>query len=97
MAFSKHAFDCHHCPSKGGENGCPAWWETIWEKADGETQLVRGCGWEQLPHYITELIKASNRPAAAVESTRNEIAHGFARIAASMHQLPNSEVKRLPS
>lgn len=30
---------------------------------------------------MVEVIKASNRPAAAIESTRNEIAKGFATLA----------------
>ena len=74
MAFSKNAFNCQKCPGKGGDDGCPVWWETIWEQASGETKIVKGCGFEQLPMYLTEVVKASNRPAAAVESMRNEMA-----------------------
>jgi len=81
MTFSKHAFDCARCPGKAGDGGCPAFWETIWERPTGETKIIKGCGFEQLPLYLTEVIKASNRPAAAIESTRNEIANGLARIA----------------
>lgn len=89
MAYSKHAFNCAKCPGKGGDDGCPAWWETVWNNvADGQTKVIRGCGFEQLPLYIVELIKASNRPAAAVESARNEIANGFEQLVSTMRALP---------
>jgi hypothetical protein len=91
VAYSRNAFNCAKCPGKGGDGGCPAWWETVWENQQaGETKVIRGCGWEQLPRYITEMIKASTRPAAAVESTRNEIAAGFGQIVSTMKALPRS-------
>ena len=46
----------------------------------GETRIERMCGWTAMPIFLTEVIKASNRPAAAVESTRNEIAAGLAEV-----------------
>jgi hypothetical protein len=42
----------------------------------------------QLPLYLTEVIMASNRPAAAIESTRNEIADGLSRIATAVGNRP---------
>lgn len=90
MPYSKNAFNCAKCPGKGGDGGCPMWWETVWENGEGATKLVKGCGFEQLPLYLTEVIKASNRPAAAVEATRNEIASGFQRVAQAMIQLPQA-------
>ena len=72
MAYSKDAFKCHKCPKEG----CPLWWKTIW--TDGkEEKIVESCGYEQLPLYLTEVIKASNRPAAGVESLRNELKKDF--------------------
>jgi len=79
--YSKNAFNCAKCPGTGGEGGCPAWWEVIETNANGEERINRGCGFAMLPTFLIEVIKASNRPAAAVESTRNEIAQGFARLA----------------
>lgn len=81
MAYSKDAFNCARCPGKAGDGGCPMWWDTIWEKPDGEAKIVSSCGFTQLPLYLTEVIKASNRPAAAIESTRNEIVKGFQGLA----------------
>jgi LDH2 family malate/lactate/ureidoglycolate dehydrogenase len=84
MAYSKHAFNCVKCPQKNGEGGCPAWWETQWTNAlNGEQKIIKSCGFEQLPLYITELIKASSRPTAEMEQVRNEIAQGFGALAAA--------------
>lgn len=60
---------------------CPWWWETVQTNALGEQRVLRSCGVTQLPTYLIEVIKASNRPAAAVESVRNELAVGLSRIA----------------
>ena len=77
MAYSKHAFNCQKCPGKAGDNGCPMWWTTTWTNAAGELKTKASCGYEQLPEFLIEVIKASNRPASAIESTRNEIALGL--------------------
>jgi len=82
------AFQCQQCPRNNDpERGrsCPAWWEwTAENPATGETRIVRQCGWQAMPIFLTEVIKASNRPAAAVESVRNELASGLGRVAESM-------------
>lgn len=67
-------------------DGCPLWWVTRWTNGSEEKEIAQ-CGLVQLPHYLTEVIKASNRPAAAIESTRNEIAVGLARVAESIPRL----------
>ena len=72
----KNAFRCKKCPECNDENGCPMWWETIWEKPSGEVKIIKACGYTQLPLYLIELVKASNRPAAAIESFRNEMVKG---------------------
>ena len=80
--YSKHAFNCCKCPGKGGDGGCPMFWDTVHTNIQtGEIKTIRSCGYEQLPTYLVEVIKASNRPAAAVESCRNEIAAGLAKVA----------------
>jgi hypothetical protein len=84
LPWSKRAFVCHQCPKDGAADssrGCPNWWKTVQTNTLGETRLWEECGFVQWPIYATEIIKASNRPAAAIESTRNEIAQGLARIA----------------
>ncbi len=84
------AFRCSKCPRNADpERGdsCPAWWEWTAENIQsGETKIVRMCGWQAMPQFLTEVIKASNRPAAAVESTRNEIATGLGRIAETLNR-----------
>lgn len=52
--------------------------------ATGEERPISGCFYQVMPRLMVEVIKASNRPAAAIESTRNEIATGFARLAGVM-------------
>lgn len=97
MTF-KNAFNCKKCPECNDEKGCPMWWETVWEKPDGEVKIIKACGYTQLPLYLIELIKASNRPAAAVESIRNELdvkleklctlqSHGLHQVASAFNQL----------
>lgn len=73
----KGAFDCKNCPgnndpSKG--RACPGWWETTFESISDpqNVKYEKSCYLTQLPIYLTEVIRASNRPAAAVESMRNE-------------------------
>ena len=90
MKYSKNAFNCCKCPEKSGEGGCPMFWETMWNITTGEEKLIKSCGFEQLPHYLTEVVKASNRPAAAIESTRNEIVNGFVKLTKSTMLLKNA-------
>lgn len=85
------AFCCERCPKNNDpERGpsCPAWWEWTAENiATGESKIMKQCGWTALPQFLVEVIKASNRPAAAIESTRNEIAVGFQQVASSVQAL----------
>ena len=76
MGWSEDALNCSRCPKEG----CPLWWKTSWTNAAGEMKLEESCGLTQLPLYLTEVVKASNRPAAAIESARNEIAKGFGAL-----------------
>lgn len=88
--YSKNAFTCHKCPKTNGDGGCPAWWESIWENPETkESKVLKGCAFEQMQTYLLEVIRASNRPAAAIESARNEIASGFGRVASVMKALPD--------
>ena len=85
MRYSKNALNCAKCPGKAGDGGCPMWWETVWTNTQtGEVQTLRGCGFEQLPLYLLEVVKASNRPAAAIESTRNSIVEGLGKLGVAL-------------
>jgi len=88
----KRAFKCARCPESASEDGCPCWVEfVVQEIASGETKINKMCVFQALPTLLTHVIKASNGPAAAVESTRNEIALGLAKIAAVMPALANGK------
>ena len=68
-------FDCDNCPREWDpekDRFCVMWWEYTQMNDKGEQKISKGCGFRELPHFLTEVIKASNRPAAAIESIRNE-------------------------
>ena len=91
MANYRGAFECKKCPANNDPSAgraCPAWWETVWTTPQGEMKNQKACAWVQLPHFLIEVIKASNRPAAALESTRNEIAVWLSRIANAVKSSP---------
>lgn len=61
---------------------CPAWSDGIvWTDTRTGQEVIKNCGLEMLIPAMIEVIKASNRPAAAVESCRNEIVQGFKLMA----------------
>ena len=69
---------------------CPAWLEySETNVSTGEERITRECMFQALPRFFVETIKASNRPAAAMESSRNEIARGFQEL--------NERVLRIPA
>lgn len=97
-----HAFQCERCPRNNDpERGpsCPAWWEWTAENVQtGESRIERMCGWQAMPRFLTEVIKASNRPAAEIGACRQQIAVGLARIADNMarHAVGASATPKLP-
>lgn len=75
-----NAFGCMNggdCPESNGKNGCPFWQEIVHENQLGEQKLVKDCLGVVYSMLAVEVIKASNRPAAAVESLRNEMKETF--------------------
>jgi hypothetical protein len=77
----KKAFNCKRCPQSNGEEGCPLWWETIQTNIQtGEECVTKGCGYQQLPVYLTEVIKASNRPAEEISKIREKAVEKIASI-----------------
>ena len=72
MNFKK-AFTCKKCPQSNGENGCPMWWEFSATNVEtGQSALKKMCGYQALPTFLTEVIIASNRPAAEIGAMRCE-------------------------
>lgn len=83
-----NAWNCKRCPERNDEQGCPAWTEYTQElPSTGEQRLRKECLFQALPVFLIEAIKASNRPAAAVESMRNEMAGGLVRLAQALPRL----------
>lgn len=70
------AFECDNCPRNNDPQGgraCPAWWEVIETNTETKQERVtKACGFTLIPRFLTEVIAASNRPSAAIESFRNE-------------------------
>lgn len=79
-----HPETCPRCPNRYSKVGCPCWVSKsaglLKMSPAGETAFIEGCYYEIMPWMMVEVIKASNRPAAAVESTRNEIVRGFQQL-----------------
>lgn len=79
---TKNTNRCSDCPGRNDEEGCMWWWEWVeTNTSNGQERLRKQCGKQAMQVFMVEVIKASNRPAAAVESTRNEIVKGFDRLA----------------
>jgi hypothetical protein len=85
----KNAFNCKKCPQTNTEQGCPMWWEFMQtDTTNGREQLTKMCGYQALPIYLIEVIKASNRPAAEIGAMRCEIAEGMNRVVEGVKNLP---------
>ncbi len=81
---------CPQTSDKNARHFCPAWSDggVVWQhNATGEERVVH-CAFEALMPALTQVIAASNRPAAAIEATRNEIAEGLGRVAQAVAQVP---------
>lgn len=69
---------------------CPAWLEyTETNVQTGDEKITKECMFQAMPRFFVETIRASNRPAAAAESMRNEVATGFNEL--------NRRVQRIPA
>lgn len=76
--LTPHPETCERCPNRYSKRGCPCWigpeagiFETNIETK--EERLVTGCFYQVVVRLMSHVVRASNRPAAAVESFRNEL------------------------
>jgi hypothetical protein len=88
------------CPQTSDQNAkrfCPLWAEggIVWQNDITGQERVEHCGARMMVPGMIEVIKASNRPAAAVESTRNEIVAGFDRVSKAVALSGAARRKRL--
>jgi len=68
---------------------CPAWVEyTETNPQTNEERIQKECMFSAMPKFMIHTLSAANRPAAAIESTRNEIAKGFSKVSQAMQSLP---------
>lgn len=83
-------------PAKG--KYCPAWTEYMETNPQtGEERLQKECLFQAMPRFMIETIKAANRPAAAIESTRNEIANGMSTVFTMLSHFPEIKVNNDPN
>lgn len=73
------------CPRTSDPNAkhfCPLWNESgiVWTNQQSGAEVIEHCGARMIVPGMIEVIKASNRPAAAIESTRNEMVRRFSAI-----------------
>ena len=88
----RNAWNCKRCPGRNDADGCPAWVEYVQVQAgSGAERLTKECLFQALPVFLVEVIKASNRPAAAVESMRNDVVGGLgALLQVALPRLPGA-------
>lgn len=80
-------------PSKG--KYCPAWTEyTETNHQTGEDRIQKECMFTAMPKFMAHTLAAANRPAAAIESTRNELAEGFNKVANVMQTFPQLQQEK---
>lgn len=93
--MSKCALTNRKCPKTNDQNAkffCPAWHDGIvWTNSQTNEEKIVNCSFEMMIPAMIEVIQASNRPAAAIESTRNEISkqlqEGFTYIGDAMNNV----------
>jgi len=74
-------------PEKGAY--CPAWVEyTEHNHQTGEDRVTKECSFTALPKFMAHTLSAANRPAAAIEQTRNELVSGFSQVAQTLQNIP---------
>lgn len=91
--MGKCAIIGRECPRTNNPDAkifCPAWHDGIvWQKDGTGEERVVNCTFSMMMQGMVQVIAASNRPAAAIESTRNEIAKGFDAIASGISAQAN--------
>lgn len=85
--------ECPKTNNPEAKHHCPAWTDgVVWTNSQSGEERIVHCSFEALMPALVETIKASNRPAAAVESTRNELTEqlkrGFGALGEAVQALP---------
>jgi hypothetical protein len=93
-----HPETCERCPNRYSERGCPFWIKpehgVVEEQINnpGTSRVTTGClfGDGHFTRWLIQIVAASNRPAAAVEMCKTEIALGLQRVARSIDRFANT-------
>lgn len=81
MMDYKNAFKCEDCPETNTKHGCPAWVEySQTNMQTGEERIKKGCLGQELIPMLTQVIMASNRPAAEIGKMRGELQGSFQQL-----------------
>lgn len=91
---------CEKCPHRNDKRGCPRWVDATWglmetNVATGEERMITGCMYPILFRWMKHVVTANNRDAAAIESTRNEIAKGFGNVVQAVIQLEQKTLTQI--
>jgi len=80
---------CPRTADPDAKRYCPFWNDDpmIWENAKTGESRAYHCAAAMTMQTQKEVIAASNRPAAAVESVRNEISQGLGQVAGIMTRI----------
>lgn len=89
-----HPETCERCPNRYSDRGCPFWIRpedgVVEEQLNnpGTSRITTGClfGDGHFTRWLIQIIAASNRPAAAVEMCKTEIAVGLEKVAKNLGQ-----------
>lgn len=99
LRVSKCVLSGRECPKTNNPDAkyyCPAWSEgVIWTNTQTGEEKVLHCSIQALMPAMVEVIKASNRPAAAVESMRNELSARMQRGFGALGQVMQVAAHRL--
>jgi len=91
----RNAMNCRKCPGNNGPDGCPVWIEYTETNANGETRLTKECGHQAWPKFMGHVLAASNRPAAAIESTRNALVEALNGVGQVLDNRVDQSVAKL--
>lgn len=92
-----NAFKCDKCPKSNDETGCPAWQEIVMENPrSGDTTIEKACLYVMMPKLLIQVSQAANRPAAAIESTRNELVQALGNMSEGITKTLSQQVNVLP-
>lgn len=92
----KKAFKCNRCPQNNTENGCPMWWETPWRNIeDGEIKILKGCGYQQMNLYVTEMTRAANGTTASFDKLTNMMNTHLVNLCAAVQTALQTTQKQL--